>query len=136
MGFDIQAKQMGIKGEKLAEKYLKNLHYKIIAKNYQNRLGEIDIVAIETKKSRKLQDDYSIMPKTIQNEDVLIFVEVKNRSSLSFGAPSEFVDKKKQNNYYKVFQYFISEKKLEGMQIRFDIIEVYSGKINHIKNAF
>ena len=36
--------QTGFDGENSAVKYLKSKHYKIIARNYQTRYGEIDIV--------------------------------------------------------------------------------------------
>jgi len=38
-------KNLGIDGENLAAKYLENLGYSIVGRNFRHRLDEIDIVA-------------------------------------------------------------------------------------------
>ena len=69
------AKENGTIGEALACNFLKQNGYKIIQTNYKNRLGEIDIIAMQDK--------------------TLVFVEVKSRLSTKFGLPREAI------NYYK-----------------------------------
>ena len=123
-------------GEDLAVKYLLKNKYDILARNYSSRDGEIDIIAIETKSSRRLDDDYIKMSDLIRNEDVLCFIEVKTRSTTEFGSPFEAVDKNKENKYYNLSNQFIFANHLENYQIRYDIIEIVGNKINQIKNAF
>lgn len=115
-------KTLGNTGEEAAAEYLKKNGYKIIGRNYRNKIGEIDIIC--------------------ENKEYLIFVEVKTRSSDKFGTPASAVDKRKQNKIIKVTQYYLMEHETDK-SIRFDVIEVYaepgSGKINkieHIKDAF
>lgn len=127
---------IGDNGEKIACQFLKKNYYLIFTSNYATKYGEIDIIAIETKKSRKMTEEYKIMPKVIRDEDVLVFVEVKTRKSNLFGQPSEAVDNKKIKNYESVASEFIKTKTDGTMQYRYDIIEILDGKINHIKNAF
>ena len=111
--------------------------YDILARNYSSRDGEIDIIAIETKSSRRLDDDYIKMSDLIRNEDVLCFIEVKTRSGIDFGQPAEAVNRLKQKHMYSTAQYFIYKSNYINNFIRFDVIEVLvkNGKfnINHIK---
>ncbi|MDO8570246.1 MAG: YraN family protein [Candidatus Daviesbacteria bacterium] len=60
---------VGNKGEYLACEYLKKLGYKILERNYRIRGGEIDIVA--------------------QDNNFLVFIEVKTRYTSEFGLPVE-----------------------------------------------
>ena len=112
-------KEIGKLGEEIATQYLRNKGYKILDRNFMCRQGEIDIVA-HTKKE-------------------LVFVEVKTRTNLSYGRPSEAVTEIKQNHIEKAIKYYIYKHHLENKDIRFDIIEVYvykeKYKINHIKQA-
>ncbi len=116
----------GTAGEKIAEEYLKENHYFIIAMNFRyKRLGEIDIIAREN--------------------NYICFIEVKMRSTLEYGLPREAVNYKKQENIRKLASIFIGKNNLHNANIRFDVVEVYVKKekglmtvqnINLIKNAF
>ncbi|MCD8309149.1 MAG: YraN family protein [Clostridia bacterium] len=108
-------KKLGKKGEKLAAKYLKKNGYKIVARNYKNPFGEIDIIA--------------------KKEDTVVFCEVKTRLSDIFGVPSEAVDRNKCRRYVQGAKFFFAERNV-NYTIRFDIIEVFNGEINHIISAF
>lgn len=127
---------IGDEGERLAAAFLVKNGYKILTKNFANKYGEIDIIALETKKARKLREEYDIMPKAIKDEDVIVFVEVKYRTSDKFGKPFEAVDTKKQKRYELLSNVFLLENNFRGMQFRFDIIEILGKSINHIVNAF
>lgn len=108
---------LGKVGENLACRYLKEKGYKILCRNFRCRQGEIDIIA--------------------QDKNEIVFIEVKTRISLNSGLPSEAVNKQKKKHILKVSKYFIYINKLEGRNIRFDIIEIYKKDkfyINHIKN--
>jgi putative endonuclease len=110
--------QKGNLGEKIATNYLKSKGAYILENNYRLKFGEIDIIA-------KLDGE-------------LVFVEVKSRSSINFGYPSEAVNYKKKMKIINVAKYYILKNKLEEAPVRFDVIEVYlkNNRINHIENAF
>lgn len=104
-------------GEFNACEYLKKKKYKIIEQNHRNRLGEIDIIA--------------------QDKNMIVFVEVKSRSTLKFGRPSESIDIRKQQKLRKVASLYLLQHKMMDCACRFDIIEVIGkSEINHIENAF
>ena len=109
-------KDKGNIGENIAAKYLKKQGYEIIKRNYTNSYGEIDIIAAH--------DGY------------IVFVEVKTRTGLEFGYPAEAVDAHKRRKISQVAGGYIQSKRLYDYPVRFDVIEVYDGKINHIENAF
>ena len=130
-------REYGDWGENFACNYLKKQGYKVIDKNYSKKSGEIDIIAIETKKARKKSEEYAKMSKLIQEEDVLCFIEVKSRNRTDYGMPNEAVDYAKQKKYYDLSFSYMQEHKIKDFQYRFDIIEVFGTEsINHIKNAF
>ena len=111
-------KEIGYYCENLAIKYLKDIHYKVLETNYSNHLGEIDIICF--------------------NKNLLIIVEVKGRYSYTFGMPLESVNAHKQKSIYKIASSYIQSKKLNNINVRFDVIEIYLNtdnslfKLNHI----
>lgn len=112
-------KNIGDEGEKLVIEYLKSNNYRIIFHNYRNRIGEIDIIAMDG--------------------DILVFIEVKTRNSNIYGRPSEAVNKRKQLKIINTSLLYIQLNKLNDVQIRYDVAEVYpldDNKIIYIKNAF
>ena len=84
-------KILGFAGETLVAKHLEKNGYKIIAKNYTNSIGEIDIIA--------------------KQNNTLVFVEVKTRSSVKFGAPQEAVTPAKQNKIRNVALAYLKQTK-------------------------
>ena len=111
-------KELGIEGEQLAKDYLKKSGWLILEMNYRYRRSEIDLIA--------------------SKNDLLIFVEVKARSTTAFGLPEQFVDDKKAENIMKAADHYILEKDWKG-NIRFDIISIIkkeSIELEHIEDAF
>ncbi len=117
-------KQTGQVGEDAAVAFLKSKKYKIIERNYKNKIGEIDIIA--------------------QKGEDLVFVEVKTRSSEKFGTPAEAVTYYKKQKIVNAAKWYISQN-FTDLNIRFDIIEVYGKvtdggfdleKINHLIQVF
>lgn len=109
----------GVYGEKLALKHLRRKGYKLVEKNYRAVKCEIDII--------------------MQQRNTIVFVEVKTRAAVSiYGTAAEAVDMRKQNNIKKAAQAFLNSKKLNNVNARFDVVEVYldSNTVNHIENAF
>lgn len=108
-------KRLGAKGERLACRYLKRNGYKILERGYVNPFGEVDIIAAK--------------------DDTVAFIEVKTRLNENYGSPSEAVDNKRKSKYVKAAQYYFYGRQID-CTVRFDIIEVLRGEINHIENAF
>lgn len=110
----------GKKGEDAAASFLIKEGYKIVERNFRCPLGEIDIVAVD--------------------KGVLVFVEVKTRSSNKFGLPEEAVNRRKQHQMTKAAQLYISRKRLFNSPARFDVVAVIlSGEkkeVRVIRNAF
>ena len=111
-------KTYGKIGETLATQFLKDSGYKIIRNNYTNFLGEIDIIAYDTK------------------TDYLVFVEVKHRNTAKYGLPREAVNQFKQKKIRQVATLYLKTSNSLNKNIRFDVIDILGDKITHIKNAF
>ncbi len=112
----MNSRGFGSEGEAAARAFLQQRGYRVLAANYSRPTGEIDIIA--------------------RRRRTLVFVEVKRRSSLRYGRPSEAVDRAKQRHILRTAQLYLQENGLEDAPVRFDIVEVLPGEINHIENAF
>ena len=93
----------------------------ILERRFRIRLGEIDLIASEGR--------------------LLIFVEVKARSSKRYGAPAEAVTVTKQRRIARVAEVYLSRKGWQERPCRFDVVDVVeapSGSltVRHIPDAF
>ena len=115
-----QRKSLGRRGEEAALTYLKKNRYKILTRNYQTRLSEIDIIALKKK--------------------VIHIIEVKTRMTLSKGYPREAVTRNKQRRIIQGAQLYLQQNQLHDTLVQFDVIEVFletgAPQINMISNAF
>ena len=109
-------RKSGIEGESLAIEYIKKLGYTVLERNFSNRTGEIDIIA--------------------KDKNYIVFIEVKARSSLKFGAPIESITWHKVRSIIRTAKCYLRYKNLQNALCRFDVIEVLRGEVNHIPNAF
>ena len=111
--------QLGKFGEKIAEKYLKNKGYGIIAKNFYSREGEIDLIC--------------------QKNGIVFFIEVKTRTNQNFGWPEEAVTDQKLEKIAAAAEKYLTENKING-EWQIDIISVIidqglkKAKIKHFQN--
>ena len=115
----MQSNTYGKRSEIIAAEYLKNKGYKILATNYTNKIGEIDIIA--------------------QDKDYIVFVEVKARLSQKFGHPLDAIDEVKQQKIHAVASLYLVEKRKYGKLCRFDAISILgfeNPEIRHIIDAF
>lgn len=101
---------IGKKGEDLAVEYLKKKGYKILERNYRKQYAEIDIIAID--------------PTTGSGNKILVFIEVKTRTSQAFGTPFEAITYWKLKPLMQAAQYYkISHNNLPDA-MRIDAIAV------------
>lgn len=117
----MDSKELGHFGEAYTATHLADLGYRIIARNYRSRYGEIDIVA--------------------EQGDTVVFVEVKARRSRIYGEPKEAVGIRKQQKLIRTAMIFLQENNWEERACRFDVIEVVflpngTVRVEHIENAF
>ena len=111
----------GNRGERLAAKTLKAKGYRILARNYRNRWGEIDIIAMDG--------------------DTIVFVEVKTRSQHTQGRPEEAVTPTKQRQITRAASAWLHSHKLDNHRCRFDVIAIVwrtgeAPQIDHFQSAF
>lgn len=93
-----------ILGEDKACEYLKKLGFKILERNFRKGYGEIDIVALD--------------------RDVLVFVEVKTRTSNQFGSPLEAISYWKLKSLIKTAQYYKMTHRNLPESLRIDAVAV------------
>jgi len=114
-----QLHETGKKGEKLAAELLISKGYQVLETNWRFSRAEIDIIA--------------------KKEEILVFVEVKTRSSDYFGQPEEFIDSKKEKLIADAASEYMKQVGHEW-ECRFDFISIIltgpSYRIKHIEDAF
>jgi putative endonuclease len=111
---------MGQRGENVAARYLRNLGYKIIVRNFRCDLGEIDIVAKDGK--------------------TLVFVEVKTRA-YDDPTPEDQVNEVKRHQITKSAKLYLSRYGTPQPPARFDVVAVVwpdgrEPQIRHTPHAF
>jgi REP-associated tyrosine transposase len=111
---------LGETGEHLAAATLKKQGYKVLERNYRTPLGEIDLIA--------------------RHQEVLVFIEVKTRTSARFGPAQEAVHYGKQARLRKLADYYLKQKRLGEIAVRFDVVGILwqDGKpqVEVIQDAF
>ena|SRR3989338_7860998 len=112
---------LGIIGEELAYHFLSRKGYKILLKNYECALGEIDLIAKE--------------------RGMLVFIEVKTRRSEAFGSPLDSITHQKRHQIVKTAQYYLKRYGIKDVACRFDAVSVLilqdkEPVIEVIQNAF
>ena len=96
--------RLGIEGEALACEALEKLGYLIIERRYRTRNGEIDIVA--------------------NDSGTVVFVEVKTKTSDSFGDPVEEVTPQKQRQIVSMGEFYATYCCPPNTPCRFDVVAV------------
>jgi putative endonuclease len=119
---------LGRWGESLAGDFLRKKGYTIISCNERTPYGEIDLVAVCSSEEEP------------DSADVLVFVEVKTRSSRKFGYPEESITARKKTNLIAASQCYLQEHPELDMGWRIDVISIeqYSSSapiIHHFENA-
>jgi len=95
-----QSHDLGKKGESLACDFLASLGFSILERNYRWQKIEVDIIA--------------------QNQDYIIFVEVKTRTR-RVEQPVQFIPRSKQNRMVRLADAYVVAKEIDK-EVRFDLI--------------
>lgn len=116
----MDANLLGAYGEVLTARYLRKHGFIIIDANYSCRFGEIDLIA--------------------EDNDNIVFVEVKTRSDGMKYSPADAVDASKRSKIIATSKMYLQKYNVTR-QPRFDIVEVYFDgdnpvRLNHLPNAF
>lgn len=115
-------KELGRKGEIAAARFFERMGYEILERNWKCPAGEADIIALD-------------------DEGVLVFCEVKTRSSIKRGFPVEAVDAQKRARYEKIAAWYLRQNEVGDGPVRFDIVSVLvvaedRAMIRHYVNAY
>ena len=110
----VNTREIGNKYEDKSVEILVKEEYKILERNYQNRFGEIDIIAEKNKE--------------------IVFIEVKYRKTNKFGYGYEAVDRRKIIKILKLANYYIQSKKYQDYKIRFDCMSYLGNELDWIKD--
>ena len=113
--------EIGKWGEEVAAKYLQDKGYRIVARHFTHRIGEIDIVAAR--------------------EGRIIFAEVKTRTNNRFGAPEESIGWSKQNKLRRTADVYMLQHKLyttpyqiDSLAVMYDLMRKET-TIRHLENG-
>lgn len=117
------ARTLGQWGEDQAAEWLRQRGWRIVARNFRCRMGEVDIIAEDGR--------------------YLAFVEIKLRKDGQYGAACEAVTLSKQRKLRTTAEYYLMCRPTD-LQPRFDVAEVYAPQgmrterpdIYYIENAF
>jgi putative endonuclease len=101
----VAARELGRRAEAEAARFLEMRGMRVIGRAFRTRAGEIDLIA--------------------RDGEVLVFVEVKARTSLSWGRPAEAVGWRKRARMERAARFFLLRQALHPEPpCRFDVVEV------------
>jgi putative endonuclease len=108
--------RLGMLGEESAARFLAGQGMRILERGFRSPFGELDLVA--------------------QDGDSIVFVEVKARKSSRFGHPQEAVTWTKRSHMIKAALAYLKARRVTDRPIRFDVVAIEAGKLDHIRDAF
>lgn len=98
-----ELQKIGKIGEDLACQFYESQHYSIVERNWHFYHLEVDLI--------------------VENDDCLVFCEVKTRSSTVFGDPETFVTPEKQRHIIKAANAYVKMKNVVK-EVRCDIVSI------------
>jgi putative endonuclease len=96
--------ELGRAAERAALKFLRSRGYKILARNFAVRAGEVDIIAADG--------------------DAVCFIEVRARSDRRHGPPFASVGRRKQARLRAAAEQYLTARRLRDRPCRFDVVSV------------
>ena len=110
-------RQTGALAENSAAAFLESQGFTIVARNFQRRVGEIDVVA--------------------RDGELLVVAEVRTRASDRYGGAAASISPAKQRRVAATTALFLQcRPELRRCRVRFDVILVRDGGIEWLKHAF
>jgi putative endonuclease len=122
----------GQRGERTAALFLEEKGYTIIARNVQTPHGEIDLIAEKQFEKRSDSCDSNIL---------IVFVEVKTRTTNTYGPPEVSITPRKQAHLLASIQYYMQQNLRFDVDWRLDVIAIEKypqakkATIVHFENA-
>ena len=115
------ARDLGKRGEAIAARHLEDRGCRILARSFRTRRGEVDLVVLD--------------------RGVLVFVEVKTRSTLACGRPAESVSALKRARMAGAARAWLLRHAGAEPPCRFDVVEVLERidgghTVRHLRDAF
>jgi putative endonuclease len=114
-------KQAGPAGEAFAAQFLKRKGFRLLERNYRSRWGEIDLIC--------------------QKGGILVFVEVKTRTSLASGHPLEAITPWKRDRLLRTGQCYLLAHRAQERPYRFDLVAIVwdstgtPPQVSHLENV-
>lgn len=112
---------LGRRGEDLVHRFLQRTGFIIVDRNYRmaSGAGEVDVIGWEA--------------------GMLVFVEVKSRTTDAYGAPDRAVGPQKQSSLIRAAREYARHAEVPWERVRFDVVNVVFAKppaITHFRNVF
>lgn len=111
---------LGRAGENAAAAFYRRNGFTVLERNFRCSEGELDLVA--------------------RRGSLIVFCEVKTRSSARWGLPAEAVDWRKQARLRRLAGRWLAERRPHACDIRLDVMGVEAGpgglRLTHVPDAF
>lgn len=115
----LQKKILGEIGENYAVSFLQKKGYKIIQRNFRVNGGEIDIIAVDQSEGKE--------------NETLVFIEVKTRTTRNFGDPFDAIGYYKMRALTRTAHYYkLTHRSLPDL-MRIDAVLIIIDDHNQIK---
>ena len=113
--------RFGELGERTAKRHLRRKGLKFLTANFRSPRGEIDLV--------------------FREQDCLVFIEVKTRSSEEWSRPAAAVDRERRQRLTRAALDYLRLLRNPAVKIRFDIVEILLAngdvkEVRHLPNTF
>ncbi len=109
-----EKREVGSLGEGISRKFLTKKGYRIIGANVRTPFGELDLVA--------------------RYKNSIVFIEVRTRTTSSFGPPYLSVTRAKQMHIIKNALFYLKRYKLSNSNWRIDVVSVKLTRDHKLEN--
>ena len=109
-------RELAAHGEEAVAGWYLSSGYEVLARNWRCPQGELDLV--------------------LRHGDLIVFCEVKTRTSATFGAPVEAVTRAKQTRIRRLAGRYLEDGSEHAGILRFDVASVLGGVVEVVEGAF